>query len=311
MRFGIRQFLSDVPAMIASSHDLYQKYGIKVHTLVKAQGQEIGSMLLKNEIDLAILGDHWTIEAMSRSSKADPLVIVACIGGGGQRWRLMASNKSGILKIEDLNNKKLGSWRRSYGHHLLENIFLKNGIRPKIIKVSMDSNSAVDEFKNQSLDAIFAWEPIPSILEDQKLAHEIFNLEGHGDGVPVYIVTRKSIVKNNLIELVAILRALNDAIHLAKENGDEAAKIASSNIHVPAKILKKALERHEFKIGLTCRQRESLYDVVRIFREKNMNKLSESIAINFDDTPLKRLIDLDHNKSQFVLEENCSTSSGL
>lgn len=191
---GVREFLSDVPAMIADADGLYAREGASVRTIVSPQGRDNGRLIHDGALDLAILGNHIGIEALSQAPKDDPLVVLACLGGGGGRWRVMASARSGISSLEGLQGKKLGAWPRSYGYHLLERSLREKGIQPVLVKVPMDPELAAASVEKGDVDAILAWEPIPALLEERKAAREIFNLEGMGEGIPVYLVARRKSV---------------------------------------------------------------------------------------------------------------------
>lgn len=302
---GIREFLSDLPAMIADADGLYALEGVKVRTVMQPQGKDIGPMLLDGTADLAILGNHIGVDVLAKARQTDPLVVLACLGGGGRRWRLMASEGSGVSGLEGLRGKRLGIWPSSYGYHLLELILRGKKIAPVTVKVPMDPALAVEAVRKERLDAILAWEPVPAMLEEKKLAREIFNLEGLGDGVPVYLVARRGFAAGNPGAVVKVLRALDRATSFVVDEPDKAAMRAAGRLRVPAGTLKKALANHEFRLGLTCRQRSALAEANRVFRARKHNKVPAELTVEFDTAPLREFLRTRKAGPAVQFEEKC------
>ena len=302
---GIREYLSDVPAMIADRDGLYAREGVKVRTILSREGKDNGRLLRDRTVDAAILGNHIGLEALAQAPKDDPLVVIACLGGGGGRWRLMASTRSGIGSLEDLRKRRLGAWPRSYGYHLLEEELRKRGIEPELVRVPMEPELAAAALEKGDVDALFAWEPIPTMLEEKKLAREVFTLEGRGEGVPVYLAARRSVVRGEPELIAGLLRALDRATAFVNADPDEAARRVSPLLRLPAPVLAKALRRNAYGLGLTCRQRQSLRDVIRVFRERGLNDVPAGLAIEFDPAPLKAFLRARGPGSAAALEETC------
>jgi ABC-type nitrate/sulfonate/bicarbonate transport system substrate-binding protein len=284
---GAREFLSDLPALLAGQDGWYAREGVKVVTRVNPQGRDSGPLLLDGTLDLAVLGDHWTAEALSAAAPNDPLVVLACLGGGGGRWRLMASARSGIASLEGLHGRTLGAWPRSYGYRLLDRLLREKGIRPRLVKIPMDSELAAAALEKGEADALLAWEPVPSLLEDRSAAREIFTLDGMGGGVPVYLLARKDAVRRRRPEIVAALRALARASAFVREQPDKAAASAAVRWRLPARVLAAALRREEFSVGLTCAQRAALKDALQTFRAESADKASGPARVEFDPEPVR------------------------
>lgn len=302
---GIREFLSDLPAMIAAADGLYALDGTKVRTVIRKQGRDNKPMLLDGTLDLAVVGGHIGHEIFAGGGK-DSFVIIACLGGGGRRWRVMASDRSGISSLEGLKDKKLGVWPSSYGYHLLDRLLAARGIRYSSTRVPMDPEQAVEALKSGKADALLAWEPIPSMLEDRKLAHEIFTLEGLGAGVPVYLAARKTVVKNDPEGIAGVLRTLDRATAFIRANPEIAVKRAAATLRLPPRVLKKALRFHEFRLGLTCAQREALAEAASLAGGRKNGKAAAAPAIEFDTEPLRAFLQKRAAGSPAItLEEKC------
>jgi NitT/TauT family transport system substrate-binding protein len=274
LRLGIRAFLSDVPAMLADRRGYFAREGASVETILSPQGRDSGRLLASGSLDLAVLGNHIGPEALSRAPQDDPLVVLACLGGGGERWRVMSSS-SGPASLEELRGKRLGAWPSSYGYRLLDRLLREKGIRPELVRVPMAPDAAAAALEKGEVDALLAWEPIPSLLEDRMRAREIFNLSGLGEGVPVYLVARKSAVRGSPAETAGVLRALARATADVNEHPDRAAEAAAPLLDVPAPVLRKALAKSEFRLSLTCRQRKALEEA------------AGGARIEFDARPLR------------------------
>ncbi len=302
---GIREFLSDLPAMIAAADGLYALEGAKVRTVIRPQGKDNETMLLDGSLDLALVGGHIGPNLFSKTDKDSPFVILASLGGGGRRWRLMAGARSGISSLEGLKEKRIGVWPSSYGYHLLARHLAAKGIRHSIVRIPMDPEKAVKALQAGEADAILAWEPIPALLEDRKLAREIFTLEGFGAGVPVYLAARKESVRKNPEAVAGILRALDRAAAFIRKSPDEAARRGAASLHTAARILKKALRYHEFRLGLTCAQRGALADAAGLAAEYNKGEAVERGAVEFDTAPLREFLRKRGKGPAVPFEETC------
>lgn len=305
---GVREFLSDLPAMIAAADGLYALEGAKVRTVIKKQGKDNKPLLLDGTLDLALVGGHIGHEIFS--SDKDSFVILASIGGGGRRWRVMAAEGSGISSLEGLKDKKIGLWPSSYGSDLLVRLLTRRGIRYSSVRVPMDPEQAIGTLKSGKVQALLAWEPIPSMLEDRKLAHEIFTLDGLGAGVPVYLAARKSVVKNDPEGIAGVLRTLDRAIALIRNNPEQAVRRAAATLRLPPRVLKKALRNHEFGLGLTCAQRDALAEAARLSEGNKgaKDKARPGRAIEFYPEPLRAFLQKRAGETTVLLEENCPPS---
>jgi ABC-type nitrate/sulfonate/bicarbonate transport system substrate-binding protein len=301
---GVREFLSDVPEVVADSAGYYSAEGLDVRTVVGRQGRDAAAMLLDGTVDAAVVGGHMGVDLSGKAAKDDPFVVAACLGGGGRRWRVMAADGSGISSLEGLRGRKIGAWPSSYGWHLLERVLKAKKIPVRMVKVPMDPGSAVEAFSSEKLDAVLAWEPVPAMLEEKKLAHGVFDLDGLGSGVPVYLVVRKSFAEGRAAELTALLRALARAAAYTRENPGKAAAMAAGAMRTAPELIAASLGRHEFGLGLTCGQRAALADALRVFREGKRNKVPAGTAVGFAPEALKAaLAGLPGEK--ITVDENC------
>ena len=124
--FVIREFLSDGPAMIADKLGYYADEGLNVHTIIVERGRYAAPLLLSGEAQLAILGNKWSVLAQLQDTERET-EIIADLGGGGRRWRVMARKDSGISTLTDLNDKKVGSWLDSYGYTKFSSFMKEKG----------------------------------------------------------------------------------------------------------------------------------------------------------------------------------------
>jgi ABC-type nitrate/sulfonate/bicarbonate transport system substrate-binding protein len=231
---AIREFLSDAPAMIADKLGYYADEGLNVKTIVEEKGKYIAPRLLSGEAQFAILGDKWSVLAQLEDVHAET-EIIADLGGGGGRWKIMARNESGIHSLEDLEGKRLGSWLTSYGFAKLHLYLKEKNIRvvPVQLRGEEDGNgmwaqTALESFQDGSIDAAFVWEPFPSLIEEYGLGREIFSFEDMGQEMSVYLHARADFLEQNPNAPQKIFAALERANTFISNNPEEAARIVAS-----------------------------------------------------------------------------------
>lgn len=281
--FVVRQFLSDAPALIADELGYYSDEDLQVKTILVEKGKYAAPLLLSGEADLAILGNKWTILVQIEDVKNE-IEIIADLGGGGKRWRVMARKDSNISSIQDLNNKKLGSWVTSYGYAKFE-LFLKDqNINIIPVKLQGMSTYASSYVLNKSLvDAVFVWEPHPSVIEENELGEEVFTFEGMGNEMSVYLHARTDdFLESDPRSVFLILKALKRAQEFIEENPDEAAKIISSKRNLSISVIKKTFQYIDYDIRFDENEEEDVNMVIRTFRKTGINDLPEEININLN-----------------------------
>ena len=291
--FVIREFLSDGPAMIADKLGYYADEGLNVHTIIVERGRYAAPLLLSGEAQLAILGNKWSVLAQLQDTERET-EIIADLGGGGRRWRVMARKDSGISTLTDLNDKKVGSWLDSYGYTKFSSFMKEKGINFTPVQLGgMSPEIALNAMKGSIVDAVLVWEPIPSLIEEDNVGYEIFTLEEIGKEMTIYLHARRDFFKKNPELVQKIFKALKRGQQFIKDNPHEAANIISSMRSVliaSPQAVENALGNIDFAVRFDENEEGEINHTIEVFREMGVNNLPENLRMELNDEYIRRFI---------------------
>jgi len=281
----IREFLSDGPAMVADELSYYAQEGLGVRTVIVEKGEYASPFFLSGRAQFAILGNKWSLlsQLTDTEGKAE---IIADLGGGGKRWRVMAGASSGISALEDLEGKRVASWHDSYGFAKFRSYLKEKHI--SIIPVplpGMSPDAAVATLVSGNADALLVWEPIPSLIEESSIGYEVFRMEEIGDEMSVYLHAQADFTKEHPAETQAILRALARAGRFIRDNPLEAAHIIHSKretLRASSSAIASALTNMDFAVRFDEEERKEIDYTVDIFRQMDLHDLPDEAFIELN-----------------------------
>jgi len=283
--FVIREFLSDGPAMIADELGYYAIEGLNVRTVIVEKGEYAAPFFLSGKAQFAILGNKWSVLSQLKDTENDG-EIIADLGGGGRRWKVMARESSGIATLADLNGKRVGSWHDSYGFMRFRSYLKEKNI--SIIPVAlhgMAPETAMAALKQGNVDAVLAWEPIPSLIAENDAGYEIFTMEEIGNEMSVYLHAQRDFVQEHPGATRTIFKVLGRAQEFIRDNPEAAADI----IHSKRKILRaspsaimNALENIDFAVRFDEKEEEEINYTVQIFQEMDIHNLPDEAFIKLN-----------------------------
>ena len=289
--FVIRQFLSDGPAMIADELGYYAEEGLNVRTIIVEKGEYAAPIFLSGVAQLAILGNKWSLLSQLRDINNDT-EIIADLGGGGGRWRVMARKDSGITTLQDLDGKKFGSWRDSYGYTRFRSYLAEKDISITSIPLrGMYPEKVAQTLAEGNVDAVLVWEPIPSLIEENNVGYQIFTMEEIGNEMSIYLHAQKDFAQNNPGAVQIIFKALERAQRFIRDNPEEAARIISSRrdrLNAPTSAVLEGLSRIDFDVRFDETEKEEIYYTVGIFQEMGLHNLPDEEFIELNGEYIKQ-----------------------
>ncbi|KAI1335792.1 periplasmic binding protein-like II [Xylariaceae sp. FL0016] len=185
-------------------------------------------------------------------------------------YRIVASKKAGITKLEDLKGKKIGSMRSTSAEYFLQTYLATVGLKPAdysivaggaCLEEPCGANTFPDMLRRGAIDAIGMWEPSVELGAEalgadaivfgnnQTTYREIYNLA---------TTTEKLEDPAKRKEIVAFLKALKKAEDVFQSDPDKVIARAAAAVKTNATVLKNAWPVHKW----TARVPPDMVDVL-------------------------------------------------
>jgi len=264
---------TEIPVWLAFDKGLFQKYGLKTAALKLIPPPTGGSALISGSVDIG--NDAPSVGINATASGNSQLEYVA---GKTSRpvFRIM-SNK--LTDASQIKGKRLGVSGQYAPPALAAYAYLKDKFglvagKDYTVVPSAKISDLVATLSNNSIDAAVLSTPL-NLQAEKKGAHEIADLSGSVAEGNSYVVTTKSFAQKYPAAVEDYLKAIIDAMHLAKT--DKAAAIAS-------------IVKHQ--TGITQSDAEQVYDdYINIF-DPNMYADALQTYVKFPSTPQVGKVDV-------------------
>jgi len=246
LRVGYLPLLSQTPLVVSYENDRLNFKNITPEMVRYNSFTALEAAMRVGAIDVASLPIPIALSIAADGHKIK--IIGICHSGGS---RLVARNKGGLETVRghligvpglDSNeNLKLGQ--------ILGTMNLRPGLEFKTIGVTF--NSAIDNFKQKKLDALYLPEPFGTIAEREKIAYEIQGQKDKLTGtLGTVLVIRSEILKKYnkgteewLMSLVKSCRFIENDV---KQSGArQTAIIQTSYFQFPEAVVIDALVKHK------------------------------------------------------------------
>jgi len=289
--FVIREFLSDGPAMIADELGYYKQEGLNVRTVIVEKGEYGAPFFLSGKAQFAIFGNKWSLlsQLADAEGKAE---IIADLGGGGRRWRVMVRTNSTIASLEDLEGTKVASWHDSYGFAKFRSYLEEKHISITPVPLpGMSPEAAIATLIAGNADALFVWEPIPSLIEESAIGRHVFGMGEMGEEMSVYLHAQRDFAKDHPAETQAILRVLARAGDFIRDNPEEAAHIIhskSKTLRASPSAIVKALVNMDFAVRFDQEEGKEVDYTVGIFQHMDLHDLPDEAFVQLNDEYIRQ-----------------------
>jgi len=264
---------TEIPVWLAYDQGLFQKYGLKTAALKLIPPPTGGSALISGSVDIG--NDSPSVAINATASGNSQLEFVA---GKTSRpvFRIMSNN---LTDASQIKGKRLGVSGQYAPPALAAYAYLKDKFglvagKDYTVVPSAQISDLVASLSNNSIDAAVLSTPL-NLQSEKKGAHQIADLSGVVAEGNSYVVTTKSFAQKYPAAVEDYLKAIIDAMHVAKT--DKAAAIAS-------------IVKHQ--TGITQAQAEQVYnDYVNIF-DPNMYADALQTYVNFPSTSQVAKVDV-------------------
>ncbi|MFZ3048199.1 MAG: NrtA/SsuA/CpmA family ABC transporter substrate-binding protein [Desulfatirhabdiaceae bacterium] len=288
IRLAYGKKIQYAPQIIAVEQNFFKAEGLHIQPLILSTGPQAAEALITGAADAAAMGDAPAVFA---AASGRPLKIIAAYGTSEDMHRIVASANSGIHSPSDLKGKRVAIQfgTSTYGAFLL--FCQKHAIeKDDIGLINLSPTDMPIAMQSGQIDAAVGSEPWPSNIEEKVVgSYPVISLSGLGNEYPHVMVVSEKLSIQNPEAVVAMMRALQQAIDMINLQPHQAAEIVAGVTGVPAHREMKSLQTIHWKLRLDEAIRNSLMQTADMFKQQNKLPLSADIKRALDGIFLKNI----------------------
>jgi len=225
---------------------------------------------------VADMGDTTAVILASRGA---PYSIIASIGAGEHRHRLMVQPDSPLRSASDLVGRRIGVKKGTSTYGGLLAFLAANSIALEDVKiVDLQPPEMVEAMLAGSVDAFVASEPTPSIAEVRG-ARQLATMGGLGNVYPLVVMARSDVLDAREDDIRKLLRALHRAERFIAEKPDETAELLGRVVGLDRDVVARAMARHSYRLGLDAARLDSLQKVAVFLKEQGQIDVLPNMAL--------------------------------
>ncbi|MEA3400067.1 MAG: ABC transporter substrate-binding protein [Armatimonadota bacterium] len=266
-RFTYSEKTSNAPVVVAVERGLYAEEGLKIEKQVVTGGIESAEAIVSGQADVAALGDAPAIICMSRSPK---VLLLARLGDGERRHRIVVRRGAGIKRPADLAGKRLAVQHGSSTHGGLLLYLQEHKVDPaSITLVSLSPRDFPEAMSAGQIDAAAGSAPWPqNVLAACDNAEPFANLEGLDNTYPVLLLAREEFATEQPEAARAVVRATQAAAEWIDEHPQETADLISVRSGVAPAREREMLKDYNFGTDLTRSVIDSLEMTAQFLKDQ-------------------------------------------
>ncbi len=163
VRIGYLPIAADLPLFVAGQQGYFAKHGIEVEMTRFESSPLMGTAFVNNSLDAAAsISATVAFSTESRDPGKFRIFMVDANTPESPLSAMLTMPSSGIKRVEDLKNKKVGIFPGSNAAMVFGLVFKKHGIDPKkdLTLVELPASSQLQALAGGQIDALCTWEPI-------------------------------------------------------------------------------------------------------------------------------------------------------
>jgi len=242
----IKVGLSDWPGWVAwyvaEQKGFFKKYGADVKLVWFANYTDSISALSAGQLDAN--SQTWS-DTMPPLAKGIALKTILVNDNSAGNDALMVSPK--IKSFADLKGKSIALEQFSVSHFLLSMALSKNGMTLKDIKIiNMSAGDAAAAFLAGRVDAAVLWNPWVSKIQSSGKGVALLTSKEVPGMISDLLVAQEKSIKANRKDFIGMIKAWYETEKFIREHQDEAVKIMSHVVSMPAAEYKVFLPGTKF-----------------------------------------------------------------
>lgn len=242
---AIAEFPLFAPMQIADSEGYFKAEGLDVRIQPCVNGRRCLKHLTDGEAQVAAVADTPLVFAVHAGL---PFEIIATTSVGARDTMLVARTDRGILSVQDLKGKRVGTFGGTTAHFFISNLLLVAGLpRDSVTVVMMDPERGFEPLLKGEVDAASLYRPLGP-LAVQQLGAKVRALD-----VPRAFTSSSNLVAQPGLPqdtLLRLLKAVARATALMNNSPAQARQVLAARWKQDAQQVDKQLSGYEFRLTL-------------------------------------------------------------
>ncbi|AGA69267.1 ABC-type nitrate/sulfonate/bicarbonate transport system, periplasmic component [Desulfitobacterium dichloroeliminans LMG P-21439] len=245
LKIGSLTIEENLPILVAQQEGYFTEQNIQVELVPFQSPVELQSAFQAGQLDGTIT--DIMIAALLKSSGEDLRVTSIALGATPEegRFAIVASPKSTIQSVQDLNGKKIGISTNSIIEYVTDGLLLEGGVNPSEVKKTTVAKLPlrVEMLLSNQIDAIVVPDPLITyvVSEGAKIIAE--DSKGENLSQSVTIVNNK-VINEKKDALNRYYQAYTKAVQAINQSPDKYKELLVKNVNIPESIAESYKVQH-------------------------------------------------------------------
>ena len=227
------------PGLVAEDKGYFKKNGVAVTMKLFTSGRAAIEAIAAGQFDIGMFGD---IPALALLAQGFEGKIIAGGLGGPKRQALTVPTGSTYKSLKDLKGKRIGLTKGSTDEIALEGTMKKEGLKwSDFTLVNLRPPEKATALKTGGVDAVEAWEPVPSIIVVNGIGRRLLTAEGDVPDILGVTIASKKILSESPDAVVRFLKAIHEGAVYAQSHPDEMVGFLAEKLKVKKEVLIQAI----------------------------------------------------------------------
>ncbi|HPI19663.1 MAG TPA: ABC transporter substrate-binding protein [Candidatus Kapabacteria bacterium] len=244
VKVGYLPLVSNITHFVAMEKGFYKEEGLSVEPTLLASSDLTDDMLFENHIDIAI---EMSIVPLLLHLEKDPnhskIFSTSRITNDNSFDGILVKQNSKFGKLEDLAGKKVGVFPGITAKNIFIKLFAsKYPMLEAPNCIEINSKLHLDYLEDDSVDAIFTYEPYLTIGIDNKgfkqISTSIYAMQFSPNPLTVGAINNEFLLKKPEAAK-SFFKAIDKAVEFIKKNPEEVRKIIAKSMFIDSAIASK------------------------------------------------------------------------
>jgi len=247
LRLAYQNRIGAALCIVAAEKGFFAAEGVPVEAARFDSGPACSEALYSGAADVADMGDTTAVILASRGA---PFRIIAGVGAGEHRHRLMVRQDSPIRLPPDLRGRRIAVKKGTSTYGGLLAYLAANSVPLADVKiVDLAPGDMPAAMTAGAVDAFVASEPTPSAAEERG-ARQLATMGGLGNTYPLVLMARDDVLNARGEDIHKLLRALRRAEAFVAERPDQTAEILARVTGLAPPVARRAMALHVYRLRL-------------------------------------------------------------
>ncbi|NPD48106.1 ABC transporter substrate-binding protein [Lentimicrobium sp. S6] len=237
--------IASLPHWVAEKQNLYEKYGLKVHTVDLTNSNLMITALQGGDAD--VLPAVSLVDVINQSTKVtlNPIIFSHSRMKDNPPFEALSVMRGSLISnLKDLEGKKIGVYPGITSKTAVKNFLIENNVNVSTIEfVPLPPPEHIKMMQSGNIDCSHIYEPMKtSNLEDGKtrlISSSVYAHFNNPSAVGVSVISQNCYRDNNAAA-TKFLQAWDEAVDYIRENDKEARGILIQKLNISKSVAMKA-----------------------------------------------------------------------